>query len=139
MISSLILRTSAPLLLWAPLLASIYILLRGHNEPGGGFIGGLLASGGMVFYAIARGHQEARRTFRLNPVFICASGILLATISGIPALLDPENAFLTHLWWFAAPGTNIALGTALIFDLGVYLTVAGSISACFLVLIEEAF
>ncbi|MCE2933755.1 MAG: Na(+)/H(+) antiporter subunit B, partial [Hyphomicrobiales bacterium] len=58
---SLILRTSAPLLLWVPIFVSLYVLVRGHNDPGGGFIGGLLAAGGILFFAIARGPDAARR------------------------------------------------------------------------------
>ncbi len=97
---SLIVRTSAPLLLWMPVVVSLYVLVRGHNDPGGGFIGGLLAAGGVLFYAIARGTDEARRTLRLPPIAWCALGVLLAAASGLPSLLDPAMPFLTHLWWF---------------------------------------
>ena len=134
---SLILRTSAPLLLWTPAIVSLYVLVRGHNDPGGGFIGGLLAAGGVLFYAIARGPSEARRVLRLSPVGWCAIGVLVAASSGLPALLAPGQGYLTHLWWFPDIGVKLPLGTALMFDIGVYITVIGTVSALFLALVEQ--
>ncbi|MCA3632628.1 MAG: Na(+)/H(+) antiporter subunit B [Methylobacterium sp.] len=133
---SLILRTSAPLLLWVPIFVSLYVLVRGHNDPGGGFIGGLLAAGGILFFAIARGPDAARRVLRLSPVSWCAIGVLVALASGLPALLAPGQAYLTHLWWFPNMGVTLPLSTALVFDVGVYFTVIGTVSALFLALVE---
>jgi hypothetical protein len=65
--ASLILRVSAPLLLWVPALVSVYLLVRGHNAPGGGFVGGLVAASGLVFHAIARGQAAALRIMRAPP------------------------------------------------------------------------
>lgn len=135
---SLILRTSAPLLLWVPVVVSVYILLRGHNEPGGGFLGGLLASGGILFYVIARGPVAARAVMRVSPVALCGIGVLVAAASGLPGLIDPMADYLTHLWWLPDVGFKLALGTALIFDIGVYLTVIGTVTALLLALVEEA-
>jgi multicomponent Na+:H+ antiporter subunit B len=137
MTPSLILRTSAPLLLWMPVIVSLYVLVRGHNDPGGGFIGGLLAAGGVLFYAIARGADAARAILRLAPLSYCAIGVLVAASSGVPALVDPAIPYLTHLWWFPDIGVKLPLGTALVFDVGVYLTVVGTVSAFFLALVEE--
>ena len=134
---SLILRTSAPLLLWMSAIVSLYVLVRGHNEPGGGFIGGLLAAGGVLFYAIARGAPEARRILFVAPVNWCAIGVLVAAFSGLPALLAPGQAYLTHLWWFPNIGVKLPLGTALVFDIGVYITVIGTVSAFFFALVEQ--
>lgn len=134
---SLILRTTAPLLLWGPILVSLYVLVRGHNDPGGGFIGGLLAAGGVLFYAIARGAESARAALRLTPIQYCGLGVGLALASGLPALLDPSKEYLTHLWYFPDVGFKLPIGTALIFDAGVYLTVVGTITAIFLSLVEE--
>lgn len=136
MTPSLILRTSATLLLWLLGLVSLYVLLRGHNAPGGGFIGGLIASAGIAFYAVARGTRAAALVLRLHPAKICGFGLLIATASGIPALLDPQAGFLTHLWWFPDIGVEVPLGTTLVFDLGVYLTVIGTVCAMFLSLVE---
>jgi multicomponent Na+:H+ antiporter subunit B len=135
--ASTILRVSAPLLLWLPVVVSIYVVVRGHNEPGGGFIGGLVAAAGVLFYAIARGAPAARATIRLSPTAICAIGLAIAAGSGLPAFLDAGGDYLTHLWWFPNLGVVLPLGTALVFDLGVYVTVFGTVCALFLALVEE--
>ncbi len=132
---SLILHTSAPLLLWLTLPVSIYIVLRGHNAPGGGFLGGLIAAAGILLYAIARGGDAAARMMRLSPVAICGIGLLAAAASGMVGLLDLDRPYLTHRWWF--PGAGPALGTTIIFDLGVYLTVVGTVTAMFLSLLRR--
>ena len=134
MSASLILRTTAPLLLWLPVAVSLYVLVRGHNDPGGGFVGGLIAGGGVLFYAIARGPQAARLYLRPSPVGLCAIGVLIAAASGLPGLLAPGQPYLTHLWILPA---DLPVGTALIFDVGVYVTVVGTVSTLFLSLVEE--
>ncbi len=134
---SIILRTSAPLLLWVPIVVSLYILVRGHNDPGGGFLGGLMAAAGILFYVIARGAGAARRVMRISPIALCGAGVLVATASGLPSLVDPAVGYLTHLWWLPDIGFEFAIGTALVFDVGVYLTVVGSIAAFLLALVEE--
>ncbi len=105
---------------------SVLVLLRGHNEPGGGFIGGLLAAAGFVVHALAHGPVSARRLLRISPLTILASGLLLAALSGVPGLLRGE-AYLTGQWW----GDLLSLGkfgTVLVFDVGVYLVVLGAVT-----------
>lgn len=128
---SLILRTSAPLLLWLPLIVSLYVLLRGHNEPGGGFVGGLIAACGVLFFAVARGADAAERALRAPPIALAAGGVLLAALSGLPGLIAGD-AYLTHLWSFPNVGVELPIGTTLIFDAGVYATVVGVASTIFL-------
>ena len=135
--ASLILRVSAPLLLWLPLAVSLYLLVRGHNDPGGGFVGGLVASAGLVFYAISRGQEAALRAMRLPPASWCGMGLLVAAGSGLLAWLDPGAGYLTHRWWFPDIGVVLPLGTALLFDVGVYLTVIGTITAMVFALVGE--
>ncbi|BBK30381.1 multisubunit sodium/proton antiporter MrpB subunit [Stella humosa] len=132
---SLILRTSAPMLMWLSLAVSLFIVLRGHNAPGGGFLGGLIASAGILIYAIARGRAAAERLMRLDPVAICGAGLLAALASGLPAWLDPGAPYLVHAWWF--PGGGLAIGTTILFDLGVYLAVIGTVTAMFLALLPR--
>jgi len=134
---SLIVRTSAPLLLWMPAAMSLYIVLRGHNDPGGGFIGGLVAAAGILFHAIARGRAATLALLRVRPVALCGTGVLLALASGLPAWIDPAAGYLTHRWWFADLGIVLPLGTTILFDLGVYLTVIGTVTAIFLALVED--
>jgi len=134
---SLILRTSATPILAMALAYSVYILLRGHNAPGGGFIGGLLAGVGMLFFAISRGRDEALRVLPAQPTTLCGLGILMALISGIPALLG-TNEYLTHEWYTVGLlGADIVVGTTLLFDAGVYIGVVGTVCAIFLNLIRR--
>ncbi len=135
--ASLILRVSAPLLLWVPMIVSLYLLIRGHNDPGGGFVGGLVASAGLVFHAIARGQAAALRAMLLPPATWCGIGLLVAAGSGLLAWLDPAAGYLTHRWWFADVGVTLPLGTALVFDVGVYLTVIGTVTAMAIALLGE--
>lgn len=135
--ASLILRVSAPLLLWVPLLVSLYLLVRGHNNPGGGFVGGLVASAGLAFLAIARGRDAALRVMRLPPATWCGIGLLTAAASGLPAWLDPAAGYLTHRWWFPDIPVALPLNTAFVFDVGVYLVVVGTITAMVLALVAE--
>lgn len=131
---TLILRTCSGPILWGLALASLYVLLRGHNAPGGGFIGGLVAAAGLAFYAVARGRAAAMRALRVHPVGLCGLGLLVAGASGLPALLRPGSGYLAHLWW---TGLGLPVGTALVFDLGVYLAVLGTVAAMFLSLVED--
>jgi multicomponent Na+:H+ antiporter subunit B len=135
--ASFILRVSAPLLLWVPMLVSLYLLVRGHNDPGGGFVGGLVASAGLVFYGISRGQEAALRAMRLSPASWCGIGLLVALGSGLLAWLDPSAGYLTHRWWFPDIGVVLPLGTALVFDIGVYLTVIGTVTAMVFALVGE--
>jgi multicomponent Na+:H+ antiporter subunit B len=135
--ASLILRVSAPLLLWVPMAVSLYLLVRGHNAPGGGFVGGLVASAGLVFYAISRGQAAALRVMRLPPAAWCGAGLLLAMASGLLAWLDPSAGYLTHRWWFPDIPLKLPLNTAFVFDIGVWLVVIGTITAMVFALVAE--
>lgn len=127
--NSLILRTAVPFLVGLMLLFSIYVLLRGHNEPGGGFIGGLIGASALAIYTIAEGLAAARRALVVRPIAIAGVGLLFAAISGIVSLLFGD-AFLTGQWWFPAFNPDFKyLSTVVLFDIGVYLVVVGAIVA----------
>ncbi|WP_232477319.1 hydrogen gas-evolving membrane-bound hydrogenase subunit E [Roseomonas sp. KE0001] len=109
--------------------ASLWILLRGHNEPGGGFIGGLVAALGFAIVALAKGVGAARRLLRLHPLGLAGAGLLFALLSGLPGLAL-HGAFLQHLWFSPVIlGVEVKFGTTLFFDIGVYLVVLGSVLA----------
>lgn len=137
---SLILRTAARFLVPLLVFLSIVLLIRGHNEPGGGFIGGLVGAAAMVLYGFARGMGNAKSALRLPPQFLIGAGLLIATGSGIPAML--ENApFLTGLWSDLSFPTYVAgkikFGTPLFFDIGVYLVVVGIVTLMIFTFAEE--
>lgn len=108
--------------------ASLFVYYRGHHQPGGGFVGGLIAVVATVAYASAFGAAAAARRLPLRSVRRCAlAGLALAAASGLPALCA-GGAFLTHPWTKPAPDSPWpALSTVLAFDLGVYLCVWGAL------------
>ena len=136
--TSLILATAARYLLSLLLLFSIFILFRGHDEPGGGFIGGLIAAAAFALNAVAFDAATTRRTLRIDPRTLVPLGLLIALGSGIVPLLAGEP-FLTGIWFTAyVPGLGeVTLGTPLVFDWGVYLVVHGVTLTMILTLAEE--
>lgn len=124
-------------LYWVILLASMWVLFRGHNEPGGGFIGGLVAASASVLWAIARGSDAAVRRLPLrSPMGLAAAGVGIGVLSGLPAWWM-GHSFLTH-WWGVLPlgVTELKVSTVLLFDLGVYLCVWGALAGYALALLE---
>lgn len=134
---SLILQTATRFLLPLQLLFSIFLLLRGHNDPGGGFIAGLVAAGAIALYLFAFTSEEAKDLIRFSPHDIFGLGLLLALVAGMMGLVA-GYPFLTALWWMPEVPFfgEIKLSTPLIFDVGVYLTVIGSVLAIVLALAE---
>ncbi|MFN3297332.1 MnhB domain-containing protein [Caldimonas sp.] len=119
------------------LAASVWVLLRGHNEPGGGFIGALVAVSASVLWGIARSPAQAiHRLPTGSPVRLAALGVLVAAVSGLPALAQGQ-AFLTHWWGALDLGfTELKISTVLLFDIGVYLCVWGALAGYALALID---
>jgi multicomponent Na+:H+ antiporter subunit B len=129
---TLIFRTAAPFLTALMLLFSVFVLLRGHNEPGGGFIGGLIAASAFAIHGIAFGVPAARRALYFHPMAVSGSGLLLAALSGFVSLAYGVP-FLTGLW-ATIPLLGIDVSTVMGFDIGVYLVVVGSITSIALTL-----
>src|SRR5690606_18442002 len=84
--TSLIFRTIAPLLVVVMLVFSVFVMLRGHNEPGGGFIGGLIAAAAIAIYGIAAGPAAVRVALKVDPLAIAGLGVVVAALSGILSL-----------------------------------------------------
>ena len=135
--NTLIFRTVAPFLTALMLLFSVFVLLRGHNEPGGGFIGGLIAASGLAIYGIARGVAAVRRALFFHPLAVAGAGLLLSTVAGILSILFAVP-FMTGLWIYPSLlGTEVPLSSVLRFDIGVYLVVLGAITSIALALEEK--
>ena len=135
--NTIIFKTLLPVLATLMLVFSVFVLLRGHNEPGGGFIGGLIAASAIALYGIAAGVEEVRRAMRVDPLSLAGFGVLLALFSGLLSL-GYEVPFLTALWATINIGaTEIVLSTPLFFDIGVFLVVLGTLSAVALALEES--
>jgi multicomponent Na+:H+ antiporter subunit B len=123
--TSSILQTAARLLMPLLLLFAVFLLLRGHNQPGGGFVGGLVVAASFVLYSIAFGVDTARRALLVRPSTLLGVGLLVALVSGLPAVVA-GHAFMTALWTTVGAGTMaMAVGTPLVFDVGVFLAVIG--------------
>ncbi len=124
---SVILQTAARPIEGLMILLSIIILLRGHNEPGGGFVGGLLFAAAFMLHDLAFGKDEAARLLRVPPRILIATGVLTAALSAVPSVLLGQS-FMKGIWFaLPLPGFDeaIKIGTPIVFDIGVYITVAG--------------
>lgn len=123
--NSVIMRTATRLSIGLLLLFSIFLLLRGHDLPGGGFIGGLVAAAAIALYGLAFGPGAAAEALRLPPRRVIGLGLILASVAGASSLLAGRD-FLTGLWFVRELGAyTLKLSTPLLFDVGVYLVVIG--------------
>lgn len=123
---SYITQLAATRLLPVTLILSLLVFYRGHNEPGGGFIGGLMAAAGFIFYAMAFDTAEAEKKLRVSPLMLIVAGLSIASISTLPSLFA-GNPFFTGEWISLSIPLlgKLKLGTPMLFDLGVYFTVWG--------------
>lgn len=118
------------------LMLSIFMLFRGHNLPGGGFIGGLLASSAIILQMVAFGPKVARRILPVNYLILAAFGVFFGALWGLPALF----AGLPYMqaFWLPEPIPGVGkIGTPVLFDIGVYFTVIGVTTKIALLLVEE--
>ena len=134
--SSLILLTAIRYLVPVLFLFAIFVLIRGHNEPGGGFVGGLVAASAFALYALAHSSDEARRLLRVPTQTLIGVGLLIAAGSGLVGLFY-GRPFLTGIWSSSRIPILGKIGTPSIFDVGVFLTVLGVVLQILLGLIEE--
>lgn len=127
--NTVILRTITPFLAALMFLFSVFVLLRGHNEPGGGFIGGLIAASALATYGIAYGVGAVRRALYFEATAIAGFGVLLAGLSGLVSVFFGKP-FLTGFWVeFYVLGAPVKLSNILVFDVGVYLAVVGTVAS----------
>jgi multicomponent Na+:H+ antiporter subunit B len=135
--NTVIFRTIAPFITALMLLFSVFILLRGHNEPGGGFIGGLIAASALAIYGIAFGVEAVRRAIRFHPLAIAGFGLLLSCLAGLISVLFAVP-FMTGLWVYpVVAGVEVPLSSVMLFDLGVYFVVLGAVASIALALEER--
>ena len=123
--TSSILQTAARMLMPLLLLFAVFLLLRGHNQPGGGFVGGLVVAASFVLYSIAFSVDAARRALLVRSSTLLGIGLLVALLSGLPAVFLGQP-FMTSQWTTIALGsTELDVGTPLVFDVGVFLAMIG--------------
>lgn len=125
---SLILRTTGHFILPLLLLFSLFLLLRGHNAPGGGFIAGLVSAAAISLYLFAVGTDEAIRMLHYQPRDLLGWGLTLALLSGMPGFFLDQVFFTSQWTTLEMPVVGeIKVGTPLMFDIGVYLAVVGAV------------
>ena len=138
MIESVLLRFAARAMMPVLILLSLFLLLRGHNQPGGGFIGGLVASGSIILMTLAYGPDKVRQRLRIDMARAMLYGILLALCAGLIGLLL-GGAFQEAEWWkpFLRGIGRLEVGTPLLFDIGVYIVVFGTTATIVTNMAEE--
>jgi multisubunit Na+/H+ antiporter MnhB subunit len=116
----------------AVLMASLWLLFAGHNQPGGGFVGGLVAGSAVAMQYVAGGIDEVRRISRFRPWDILGAGLLLSAITAVVPILTGDEVLETALlsWDLPLLGT-VKVTSALPFDVGVYLLVVGLVLMVF--------
>lgn len=126
---SLILRAGTRVLMPLMLLFALFMLARGHNHPGGGFVAGLVVAAAFALQAFAFGVPAARRGLMVDPERLLGIGLLVALFTGLSSALA-GRPFLTSLWWGG-------IGTPLFFDIGVFLVVIGVVLTMTFTLAED--
>lgn len=115
------------------MLFSVYLLVVGHDVPGGGFAGGLIASSALLLVFLAFGRRGLRRALPIDPETAMGIGLILAIAAGLVGLVF-SGTFLTYEYieWSVPVVGDIKVSTLLFFDLGVYLVVIGLVTTAVL-------
>jgi multicomponent Na+:H+ antiporter subunit B len=116
------------------LLFGVFLVFRGHNAPGGGFAGGLVVAVAFVLHGAAFGVAASRRALVLDASTFLSVGLVVALASALPGMLVGQP-FLTGVW---ATIGGVALGTPLVFDVGVFLAVIGVVLTIVFTLADAA-
>ncbi len=135
--SSLILRTATRVLMPLLITLAVFLLLRGHNEPGGGFVAGLVIAIAFVLLLLADGEAVARSALLIAPTKLLSIGLLIALASAlVPVALG--RPFLTACWTqLGPPEWHLLVGTPLLFDIGVCMVVIGVVLTMIFNLAED--
>lgn len=123
--TTIILKTASNYLLPVLLVFSIFILLRGHYLPGGGFVGGLIASIAFILHSFANGLSKTKELLIMHPGFLLPIGLAISFLSGLAPVALFDLPFMTGLWSHDSVAILGHVGSALFFDIGVYLVVNG--------------
>jgi multisubunit Na+/H+ antiporter MnhB subunit len=129
---SIIVDVTTRVILQSALVVSLYLLFAGHNQPGGGFIGGLVAGAGIALAYVAGGLERVRGLLRVPPWSIIGTGLLIATASAVVPILAGGSVLAQDFVKLHPPLLGEVKATsALIFDTGVYLVVIGMVLMAF--------
>ena len=135
---SLILTTVTRLVFFVVLLFSVYLLLRGHNNPGGGFIAGVMTALAILLLSIASDLRQVRRVLQVDPKLLTGVGLLVALTTGVVPMLFGYPFLTSTFGHLQAPWLGeVELASAFLFDLGVYGVVVGGTLLMIMTLAEE--
>ncbi len=119
-------------LVYVAFVVSLYLLAAGHNDPGGGFVGGLVAGAAVALRYVAGGIRDVRTLVRPKPWTILGTGLLVAGITTAVPLLTGRPILDNGYWKLDPPLLEpVGISSALAFDLGVYLVVVGLVFMAF--------
>lgn len=128
--TSVVLRSLASFLSPVIGLFSVYLLLRGHDAPGGGFIAGLAASATVILQYMARGPAAVRKILPVRFEVLLGSGLGIALLFGLGGLLFGESFLQGAIWkWHVPLVGELKVAASLIFDVGVFLVVLAMAAA----------
>lgn len=113
-----------------------YMFFRGHNNPGGGFIAGLIASIPIMLHTMVFGYKVTSKIFNINPRLIAVLGLLIAFLSGTFSVFE-GHPYLTPIWVDEKLPLIGKVGTPIFFDLGVFFVVFGVVLQITFLLTEE--
>jgi multicomponent Na+:H+ antiporter subunit B len=137
-VSTLILRMASRVLVPVMAVFSVYLLLRGHNAVGGGFIGALVAGAAVVLDDLAAGPDHIRRNKLLRPDLLVGGGLLLGVVFGLGGLLLGDAFLAGTKIELGLPNGGVEVAASLVFDLAVYAVVVGVVVAAVTALEESA-
>lgn len=127
-----VLDVSVRLTFPAIVVVSLYLLLAGHNQPGGGFVGGLVAGAAVTLRYIAGGSEEVQRLSRARPWTVLGAGLLVAALTAVAPLIVGGAVLQAASWKGDLPVIGVVkAGSPLVFDIGVYLVVLGLVLMVF--------
>lgn len=123
---SVILEVGTRLVYHTMLIGSLFLLFAGHNLPGGGFAGGLLAGIALVMRYLAGGRYELGAALPLHPGILMGTGLSVATLAALGPIFFGGTTLQSAVFEFTLPAFgDVKFATAVIFDIGVYLVVVG--------------
>lgn len=124
--TTLILRISMRLILPIGLVFALYMAFKGHNEPGGGFIGGLMAAATFAIFRMSSGAVELDKLLPCHPRVLVSVGLSIALLTAVGPLAVGEPVLRSYLWDIHLPGgESLHIPSAAFFDIGVFLVVIG--------------
>lgn len=130
-LSSEPLRIATKLLVPLSLLFALFIFFKGHQQPGGGFVGGLVAAIALIAHRMAHGQTSLRHMLPVRERILIGAGLLMALATGLGAVFLGRPFLTSRYGYIPLPGTDqrSEWATVLVFDLGVFLVVLGVVLA----------